>query len=292
MQNCISTISIISTYRRAAALLDGSGKRVYFLREKGAFFFTGKTLEQPEQNRQQEAGRPARTTTPGNRPRISAPLQGRKGKARKRRPPVVYKCAVTTRRRNIPNNADGSRGTGRRISRTRKAKEPRKNPERKKAAGQPLPICCNSGKDETAAAGSAGQDQRHREPPAGRKVQRYFRKKKRGCGAVSAIFFRKKTKYFLPFRYGDIIGGGVYMTPCPPAAPAAALCNPPAGSGETRRGKIRPCPTKTLFSFSGTCWGAVPKPGGLSAGNARLYIHAPSLPKRKQRFFNRTNRTP
>lgn len=167
MQNCISTISIISTYRRAAALLDGSGKRVYFLREKGAFFFTGKTPEQPEQNRQQEAGRPARTTTPGNRPRISAPLQGRKGKARKRRPPVVYKCAVTTRRRNIPNNADDSRGTGCRISRTRKAKEPRK----KKAAGQPLPICCNSGKDETAAAGSAGQDQRHREPLPGVKCK-------------------------------------------------------------------------------------------------------------------------
>ena len=80
VQNCISTISIISTYRRAAALLDGSGKRVYFLREKGAFFFTGKTPEQPEQNRQQEAGRPARTTTPGNRPRISAPLQGTKRK--------------------------------------------------------------------------------------------------------------------------------------------------------------------------------------------------------------------
>ena len=137
MQNCISTISIISTYRRAAALLDGSGKRVYFLREKGAFFFTGKTPEQPEQNRQQEAGQSARTTTPGNRPRISAPLQGRKGKARKRRPPVVYKCAVTTRRRNIPNNADDSRGTGRRISRTRKAKEPRKNPERKREQGSP-----------------------------------------------------------------------------------------------------------------------------------------------------------
>lgn len=102
---------------------------------------------------------------------------------------------------------------------------------------------------------------------------------------MSAIFYRKKTKYFLQFRYRDIIGGGVYMTPCPPAAPAAALCNPPAGPGETRRGKIRPCPTKTLFSFSGTCWGAVPKPGGLSAGNARLYIHAPSLPKRKQRFL-------
>ena len=182
-------------------------------------------------------------------------------------------------RRNIPFIADSRRGTGRRDQLDGGSRS------EEKAAGQPLPICCKFGKDETAAAGSAGQDQRHREPPAGRKVKRYFRKKKRGCGAVSAIFFRKKAKYFLPFRCGDIIGGGVYMTPCPPAAPAAALCNPPAGSGETRRGKIRPCPTKTLFSFSGTCWGAVPKPGGLSAGNARLYIHAPSLPKRKQRFL-------
>jgi len=73
-----------------------------------------------------------------------------------------------------------------------------------KAAGQPLPICCKFGKDETAVAGSAGQDQRHRETLPGEKCKGTSERKNVVAGRGAQYFFRKKQNIFCRFVTGTL----------------------------------------------------------------------------------------